>query len=152
VGSEVESIAARLAGFQTDGSISGQPSPEAYLANLSDENVIITALLPADATGHRNLLLGILDRDDLTRLEAVFALQSLNRERVLAPGEVLQITLRKLAGRHLSLFRVRKEKSAISSFAKYSVGTDGRATLTPLGPREPGDRLETHDPNLLYLT
>ena len=126
--------------------------PEAYLANLSEDNLILTALLPSDATAQRNLVLGILDKDDLTRLGATFPLNTMNRERVLRPGEVAQITLRQApTSSHVSLFRVRKERGAGSSFVRYAVEVDGTGTLTQLGTQECAGRLENVFPHLLYV-
>jgi len=127
----------------------------AYLANLGTDNLILTALLPSDATESRNLLLGILDRDDLRRLDAAFPLRAMNRERVLGPGEVAQFSLRQApAGTHTSLFRVRKQRDAASAFLSYVVEGDGQgasATLTRLGKSNGAWALENTRPNLLYV-
>jgi len=127
----------------------------AYLANLGTDNLILTALLPSDATESRNLLLGILDRDDLGRLDAAFPLRAMNRERVLGPGEVAQFSLRQApAGTHTSLFRVRKQRDAASAFLSYVVEGDGQgasATLTRLGKSNGAWALENTRPNLLYV-
>ena len=145
----MESLVARL-GVGSDG------SGAAYLANLGDDNLILTALLPSDATSHRNLVLGILDRDDLTRLDATFPLQGMNRERVLGPGEVVQFSLRQLPSRtHTSLFRVRKQRDAASAFLKYVVEVNGHGTtaiLTRLGTPNGTWTLENTFPHLLYVS
>jgi hypothetical protein len=98
-------------------------------------------------------VLGILDKDDLTRLDTTFPLQSMNRERVLRPGEVAQFALRMAPGAtHTSLFRVRKERDATSSFIRYVVEVDGpvvSGTLTQLGQQN--SSMENPHPHLLYV-
>ena len=133
----------------------GHGAAEAYLANLGDDNLILTALLPSDATTQRNLVLGILDKDDLSRQDSALPRQDLSRERILAPGEVAQFSLRQAPARtHTSLFRVRKQRDAASAFLSYVVerdGAGGTATLTPLGTPTGSWMLENTFPHLLYV-
>ena len=128
---------------------------EAYLANLSNEKLILTALLPSDAESHRNLMVGIRERADPTRLGAHFPLQGMTRERVLQPGEVAQFSLRKApACTHVSLFRLRKEREAASCFLKYAVEPVAGApcaTLSQLGTQDQAARLENTLPHLVCV-
>ena len=128
---------------------------EAYLANLSNDKLIITALLPSDAESYRNLMVGVRERNDLQRGDALFPLQGMTRERVLHPGDLAQFSLRIPTPRpHVSLFRLRKEREAASCFLKYAVEQTGgapSASLTQLGTQDQAARLENTLPHLLCV-
>ena len=125
---------------------------EAFLANLSPDKLILTALLPSDAEAHRNLVVGVGKRAEGPGPVSLAPLQGMTRERVLEPGDVAQFSLRRLPARpHVSLFRLRKEREAPSSFLKYAVEPAGGSTLTQLGTQDPASRLENTFPYLLCV-
>lgn len=131
-----------------------QTSSEAFIANLSDQTLIITALLPDDADDLRNLVFTILDTDEALGTDpALF--KGLDRERTLKPGEVAQLALRKpTVTRHVSLFRVRKEGQASGCFLKYTVDEGASPTpsaITFAGIQNALGKVESIYPHLLYI-
>ena len=129
-------------------------STEVYIANLSDENLTITALLPDDAEQLRSLVFSIIDEYELAQ-NPTGTLRGADRERTLRPGEVAQLALKKGAGgKHISLFRVRKETQAGSCFLKYTVTIEGNAStgsIVPVGTQDLKGKLENVLPHLLYV-
>ena len=132
-------------------------SAEAYIVNLSDNGLILTALLPEDSDSHRSLLLGILDHTEAMAGHhgQAHSFQELNRERILKPGEVAVLALRKApAAKHVSLFRVRKEGQPGVCFLKYTVkslGPNCVAAITHLGTQNTLGKLESAHPHLIYV-
>ena len=128
---------------------------EAYIVNLSDGGLILTALLPEDSDAHRSLILSILDQADPAHPASIGSGLDSNRERILHPGEVAMLALRKPPLRnHTSLFRIRKEGQAGASFLRYSVSVKQNtwaSSITRLGTQNPVGRLENALPHLLYV-
>ena len=160
MGSSFENLA--FAMHFTSGSAMGYSRTmptEAYIANLSDNNLIVTALLPEDADPERSLLVRILDQTEAAihkdPREPSVSPQELNRERILRPGEVAMLALRKVPkAKHISLFRVRKEGATGLCFLKYTVKVNGHSCLSSiahLGTQNTLGKLENTHPHLLYI-
>ena len=127
---------------------------DAYLVNLSGETLLLTALLPEDATAQRRLMVSILDQTDRP-LSETDPFQTLKRERSLGPGEVAMFSLRTLPGTtHTSLFRARRLGNAGSCFLKYTVtvaGARAAGTIQIVGSQAPLGRVEQPLPHLLRV-
>jgi hypothetical protein len=129
-------------------------SQDAFIANLSKETLLLTALLPADATAERRLMLSIMDATDPAMAEAD-PFQTLKRERTLRPGEVARFSLRSLPDvTHTSLFRARRQGHAGSCFLKYTVtvaGAKAAATIQIIGTHDKLGQVEQPLPHFLRI-
>jgi hypothetical protein len=125
------------------------------VANLSDEKITLTALLPDDTEADRNLLFMLLDQPETPPGASAAQPQTAYRELSLEPCEVAMFDLKATPkSNHVSLFRVRKEGAPGSSFLKYSVQVNGGHVMSLVqfvGARSTLTKVESPFPHLLYL-